>query len=172
MSEQPVILPTSARDTGRFEKRFTVRNLVLFAVSLVIVLFLLNAFVGLFNKPEPQAAPPVVATATPEPTVTAEPSPEPTEVTPRPIYDDCAAVWLDLGRPVFQEDQGYRELFDWDANGVGCEDNPATPEDESTVDWTSVRERFRENLDDLGDAVRPKAEEFYDDARNFFSRTN
>jgi hypothetical protein len=165
MSEQPVILPTSSRASARYSKRFTVRNLAILAVSLLILLVLLNVLVATFNKPEEPVAAPVTVTATSEPTSTPEPTP--TATSAPSLYDDCAAVWSALNRPIFKEDEGYRELFDWDANGVGCEDNPATPEDESTVDWGAVRERFRENLEDLGETVGPKAEDFYKDARDF-----
>lgn len=168
MSEQPVILPTSTR--GKPGRNSPVRNLFLLVISLVIIIVVLNLVVGAFNKPERSATPVTTPSATSEPYITPSPSPTPTETTAPVLYDDCAAVWVALQRPIFKEDDGYREIFDWDANGVGCEDNPSTPEDESTVDWTSVRERFRENLDDLGDFVIPKAEDFWDQAKDFLSR--
>jgi len=168
MSEQPTPLNPKRKPSGRSR----VATIGVLAATVVILLLVLNGLTRAFSSddaPTPvntSTAEPTVE-ATPEPTTTPTPSVSPTA--PEAYYDDCAAVWQALGRPVFKEDPGYRAFFDWDANGIGCEDNPATPEDEATIDWPAVRERFSENLDDIGDYVGPKLKDFHKDAKDFFA---
>lgn len=168
MSEQPIILPTSTRSDQRAGKYSFARNMVILGLSLLAVFVVVLSLSSTFSAPE--AAPVVVES--PEPYITPEPKPtedlEPVAPAVDELYDDCAAVWAVLDRPIFREDEGYRDSLDWDGDGIGCEDNPATAEDESSTDWASVRERFRENLEDIGDAVTPIVKDFWDDARNFF----
>lgn len=168
MSEQPT--PLNPKRKPRTSSRAVTVGVL--AVTLVILVFGMNALANAFSSHD---EPGVVDTSTAKPTVI--PTPEPTQ-TPTPsatltapavYYDDCTAVWQALGRPIFKEDPGYRVLFDWDANGVGCEDNPVTPEDEATIDWPAVRERFSENLDDIGDYVGPKLKDFHNKAKDFFA---
>jgi hypothetical protein len=167
MSEQPTPLNPKRKPRGR--SRATTIGVL--AITIVILIFGINGLARAFRSDDEPA---VVNTSTAEPTV--EASPEVTE-TPTPsatpttveVYDDCAAVWAALHRPIFKEDTGYRAFFDWDANGIGCEDNPLTPEDEATIDWPAVRERFSENLDDIGDYVGPKLKDFHKEAQDFFA---
>lgn len=170
MSEQPIAVSGSSKSSRDARKRHPVRSIFLGFLSLIAVIILLNLVVAGMNNNHPEEATPLVP-ATEAPTEST-PTPEPTpSVTPTAaLYDDCVAVWDALGRPVFKEDEGYRADFDWDSDGIGCEDNPSTSEDESSTDWASVRERFRENLDDIGNYVAPKAKSFWDQAKEFFDR--
>jgi hypothetical protein len=81
------------------------------------------------------SAPPVVITptATAEPTDPGESASEtsasqPTasvDVVADPIYENCAAVWEVLGRPLTENERGYAaSRLDRDNDGVACEDDP------------------------------------------------
>lgn len=172
MDRKPI--PVNRLITLSDQRKARRRNIALVAITAVLVVVTLiligRAFGSQQALDDEPAYPP--ATVSPEPTITEDPTPVATP-TPTPtavvLYDDCADVWKKLGRPIYSDEAGFRDYFDWDANGVGCEDNPSTKEDEADIDWPAVRERFAENLDDLGDAGAPKVKEFVHDAKEFFS---
>lgn len=82
---------------------------------------------------EPTAAPTEEPTVAPsaEPTAepTAVPSSDSTVVAPAPSatafeYENCAAVWDALGRPIKSDEAGFHKGLDADKDGVGCEQDP------------------------------------------------
>ncbi|WP_237225105.1 5'-nucleotidase C-terminal domain-containing protein [Rothia nasisuis] len=78
----------------------------------------------------PTAAP---STKTPSPVSAAVvPSPSPTVFE----YENCAAVWDALGRPIQSDEAGFHRGLDSDGDGTGCEvspDYPAQAEDGSDI---------------------------------------
>lgn len=167
MSKQPLILPTSSRNDGARGKHSIVRNLFILAISLIVVIVVLNLIAGSLSSPAVAPTTPMpVASESTAPTATPEPTATPAGV----YYKDCNAVWAALGRPIFKEDPGYRIGLDWDGDGIGCEDNPSTPQDEAKINWGAVRQRLTNNAQDLGDKVAPKVKDFWNQANQFFTR--
>lgn len=149
----------------KFRDLLSVKVLAWIAAGLAVVLIFVAIVAANSKSPEPLPTPTVTVTVTPEPTITAEPSPTP-EATTSALYRDCAAVWEALGRPITADDEGFPAVspnqFDLDADGVGCEDNPATSEDESTIDWQSIWEKTKGNAEKFGEWSGPKLKELWD----------
>lgn len=146
MAQQPVKLNPYLKDSPR---RFS------FGRTLILVLLFAWGFSILHacnSRPEP----------VPQPTATATP-----EVR---LYQDCKDVWEKLNRPIFAEDEGYRGSFDWDGDGIGCEDNPATEEDEAEINWAALRDQFRDRLEELGDWVAPHLENLVDKGKSIIDK--
>lgn len=151
----------------KFRDIFSVKVLAGIAAGLAVVLIFV-AIVAANSKeaqPVPTPIPTVTVTATPEPTITAEPSPTP-EATASALYEDCTAVWEALGRPITADDEGFPESspnqFDLDSDGIGCEDNPATPEDESQIDWQAIWDKTKGNAKEFGEWAGPQLKDFWD----------
>lgn len=155
----------------------TVKNLAITAgvlsVLVVISSFALSSSSN--EKQEPQA---------PAPTTQEAPAPEPIEEPePRVIeeptteiyYEDCQAVWDNLGRPITSGDEGFPQenpnRFDLDSDGIGCEDNPATPEDEGDIDWKAIWEQTKGNAEEFGDWAGPKLKELWSEVAPGVSNT-
>ncbi|MDO5031285.1 excalibur calcium-binding domain-containing protein [Corynebacterium sp.] len=68
--------------------------------------------------PKPAPAPP------PAPAPKPAPHPAPAPAPSAPYYQNCKAVWNDLGRPIRSNDPGYRSGLDRDGDGIGCESRP------------------------------------------------
>lgn len=72
------------------------------------------------SAPPDQPAPPQDA-ASPA----ADPAPQPNQpANPGASYANCREVWAILGRPITPQDPGFRDKFDGDHDGVGCESRP------------------------------------------------
>ena len=69
--------------------------------------------------PAPQPAPPPPAPA-PKPA----PAPPPPPAPSGKYYQNCKAVWNDLGGPIYRGQPGYAPHLDRDNDGVGCERRP------------------------------------------------
>lgn len=131
---------------------FTIKTVAIIA-SAAALLLVVSVVVGVVNggkrNPEPKAKTPVSATPTPETTPTPSPTPKADD-----LYADCDAVWAALGRPITSADPGFPATepnkFDLDSDGIGCEDNPATPEDESSIDWHSIWSKTKHNTKEFG----------------------
>ena len=55
----------------------------------------------------------------------ADPAPQPNQpANPGASYANCREVWAILGRPITPQDPGFRDKFDGDHDGVGCESRP------------------------------------------------
>jgi hypothetical protein len=141
----------------------SVKVLAWIAAGLAVVLIFTAIVASTTKKLEP--LPTITVTATPEPTITPEPSPTP-DPTISVLYADCAAVWDALERPITKDDEGFPEsspnAFDLDADGIGCEDNPSTPEDESQIDWQAIWDKTKGNAEEFGDWAGPKLKDFWD----------
>ncbi len=155
---------------GSITDRITPKTLAIVAGALTVILLIFGAFALGQNQrtnqtPEPSVSEPQ---ATEEPSVAPEPSPAIPSPTPteEPVsYSDCAAVWEALGRPITSADPGYPaeqpNILDLDSDGIGCEDNPLTGEDESQIDWASIWEKTKGNAEDFGDWVAPQLKELW-----------
>lgn len=64
----------------------------------------------------------------PSPSPAPAPAPAPQQAAPAPAtnvyYQNCAAVWNAINRPIYRSDPGYRSTHDQDNDGVGCENDP------------------------------------------------
>lgn len=67
---------------------------------------------------------------TAEPTATVTPTSEPTAFE----YENCRAVWDDLGRPIKEGERGFHPGLDADGDKVGCETNPDYTNDPKSKD--------------------------------------
>lgn len=65
--------------------------------------------------PPPQDAAPPAANPAPHPNQPANPGAS---------YANCREVWAILGRPITPQDPGFRDKFDGDHDGIGCESRP------------------------------------------------
>ncbi len=149
-----------------FKNLFTPKGIAIIAsaftglVLIVAISSLLSPKPVVETTPVPSVSTPV-ETVTPEPTVT----PEVVEVTP--LYADCTEVWAALGRPITEADEGYPatkpNIFDADSDGIGCEDNPSTPEDESQIDWQAIWAETKGNAKEFGEWAGPKLKNFWED---------
>lgn len=82
-------------------------------------------------KPAAKQAPKQAAKPKPAPQ-RAAPKPAPKRTAPKPAprpaqsryYQNCRAVWNDLGRPIRRGEPGYASHLDRDNDGVGCERRP------------------------------------------------
>ncbi|WP_367269267.1 excalibur calcium-binding domain-containing protein [uncultured Mobiluncus sp.] len=55
----------------------------------------------------------------------ADPAPQPNQpANPGANYANCREVWAILGRPITPQDPGFRDKFDGDNDGIGCESRP------------------------------------------------
>lgn len=149
----------------KFRDLLSVKVLAWIAAGLALVLIFVAIVAANSKSSEPVPTPTITVTATPEPTITAEPSPTP-EATASALYPDCVAVWEALGRPIIADDEGFPTAspnqFDLDADGVGCEDNPSTPEDESEIDWQSIWEKTKGNAKEFGEWAGPQLKDLWD----------
>lgn len=140
----------------------SVKALAWIAASLAVVLIFVALVAANTKQPEPQTY--ISVTATPEPTITPEPSPTP-EATAFALYADCSAVWEALGRPITKADEGFPQespnAFDLDSDGIGCEDNPATVEDESQIDWQAIWSKTKGNAKEFGEWAGPQLKDFW-----------
>ena len=81
----------------------------------------------------------VVPSGTVPASVQTEPPPPPQNVAPSAVnpapqpgapagsganYANCREVWAILGRPITPQDPGFRDKFDGDRDGIGCESRP------------------------------------------------
>lgn len=143
-----------------FKDLLTVKNLSVIAATLAVLLIVVALWGNASKAPEPPEI--VIVTVEPQSVET----PEPTATVSSTVYQDCAEVWAELGRPITADDDGFPKTmpnkFDLDSNGIGCEDNPATAEDESSIDWEAVWQRTKDNAEDFGDWAGPKLESFWD----------
>jgi len=142
---------------------FTLRNVAILA-SVFTGVVLLVALGSIFS-PKPAEAPTITAPPVVE---TPLPSETPAEVEVNaPLYADCTAVWVALERPITEADEGYPDtkpnLFDGDSDGIGCEDNPATEEDESQIDWKAIWDETKGNAEQFGDWAGPKLKNFWEE---------
>lgn len=147
----------------RSKRRSIMFAFVIIATLVILVgVFKLGQLSGAkeFSKnlvsPSPVATPLTSDTPSPSPTPSTEP------------YKDCDEVWDELGRPITSDDEGFPESspneFDLDSDGIGCEDDPNTPDiDESEIDWESIWSRTKENGQEFGDYVGPKLKSFWAD---------
>lgn len=72
----------------------------------------------------PTVAPTIESSVDPTVAPIAEPSVAPS-VSPTAFeYENCAAVWDDLGRPIGSDEAGFHKGLDSDGDGTGCEQNP------------------------------------------------
>lgn len=149
----------------KFRDLLSVKVLAWIAAGLALVLIFVAIVTANSKSADPLPTPTVTVTETPEPTITAEPSPT-SEATASALYPDCEAVWKSLGRPITADDEGFPAVspnqFDLDADGVGCEDNPATPEDESAIDWQSIWEKTKGNAEEFGEWAGPQLKNLWD----------
>ncbi|WP_326503430.1 5'-nucleotidase C-terminal domain-containing protein [Rothia nasimurium] len=79
--------------------------------------------------PTPSEEPTVAPSAEPTAEPTADPSSDSTVVAPAPSatafeYENCAAVWDALDRPIKSDEAGFHQGLDADKDGVGCEQDP------------------------------------------------
>ncbi len=60
-------------------------------------------------------------------------------------YQNCADVWADRGGPIYKGDPDFREKFDADGDGKGCEEQPNY--ENSKSDGVSLSSGSNDNLD-------------------------
>ena len=61
-------------------------------------------------------------------------------------YQNCADVWADRGGPIYKGDPDFREKFDADGDGKGCEEQP-NYENSKKSDSVSLSSGSNDNLD-------------------------
>ena len=61
-------------------------------------------------------------------------------------YQNCADVWADRGGPIYKGDPDFREKFDADGDGKGCEEQP-NYENSKKSDSVSLSSGSGDNLD-------------------------
>jgi len=160
-----------------FRNAVTMRNLAIVASCLVVILFGVILFlvndVPKTEEISPAPTPTVTESEAPAPEPTVEPEPEPT--IPTVVYEDCSQVWEELGRPITNEDEGYPATtpnkFDLDSDGIGCEDNPATEEDESSIDWKAIWDKTKHNAKDFGNWASDELENLWRDISPWLKET-
>lgn len=94
---------------------------------------------------EPSEDPTEDPTADPSEDATADPSAQPSatdstqpEASASPTgYQNCRAVWDDLGRPIHSDEPGYSLDLDADRDTVGCEQDPDYTNDNGTGGYGS-----------------------------------
>lgn len=149
----------------KFRDLSSVKVLAWIAAGLALILIFVAIADANSKSADLLPTPTAAGIATPEPTITVEPSPTP-EATAFALYPDCEAVWKSLGRPITADDEGFPAVspnqFDLDADGIGCEDNPATPEDESAIDWQSIWEKTKGNAKEFGEWAGPQLNDLWD----------
>lgn len=137
---------------------------VVVSLLIVAVVFLtdssssMNAGSSSFTSSE---APSVAGPSSAAPATTEEPAIPASDN----LYDSCAEVWQALGRPLTEQDEGYPDfkpnVFDGDSDGIGCEDNPLTEQNEASIDWSAVWEQTQGNAQEFGQWAAPKLKDFW-----------
>ncbi len=130
---------------------------ILASVATVIVFLFAISSQGANHTSKPSSAPTVTASPTPEST------PNVTEKTP--LYANCAEVWKALGRPITKDDPGFPTTtpnnLDVDSDGIGCEDDPSTKENEASIDWKSIWNETKGNARDFANSASKHLQSFW-----------
>lgn len=93
------------------------------------------------QTPAPTTAPEPTTSPTAEPSDGAATPPAPVASATALTYENCAAVWEKLGRPIRSTEEGFHPGLDADGDQLGCELNPNytnQAEDGSTVNTSST----------------------------------
>lgn len=140
-----------------------------FAVTALAVVFLLLA-IGVTSCLQQGARErdSIIYTNPPASEVAEEATRAPEVTVEERLYVTCYDVWDALDRPIFKEDEGYYFDFDLDQDGIGCEDNPYTEEDEAKVNWGAIREKLRQSLVDFNDWSTPKVKQIWEESKEYW----